>query len=134
MLLSNAPMVLINATDLNHSVRFTFMQEHFDLLCSDLKSFPISRAVAASSAVPLLFTLIVVENYADCLNGTPEWLKSTRVRAQVDPELALAVSGFEGYFDKSNHQCSHFIDGGASHNLSLRSIFDISRISGGFEA
>lgn len=134
MLRPNAPMVLINATDLTHSVRFSFMQEYFDLLCSDLKSFPISRAVAASSAVPLLFTPIVVENYADCLNGTPEWLKSARVRARDDPELALTVTGLEGYFDKSNHQFSHFIDGGVSDNLGLRSIFDISRISGGFDA
>jgi NTE family protein len=134
MLRPNAPMVLINATDLTHSVRFTFIQEYFDLLCSDLKSFSVSRAVAASSAVPLLFPPIVVENFTDCLNGTPDWLKSAQFLAQDDHDLALTVSGLEGYLDKKNHQFSHFIDGGISDNLGLRSISDISRISGGVNA
>ena len=49
------PMIIINASDLAHGVRFSFVQEYFDLLCSDLSSFPVARAVAASSAVPVLF-------------------------------------------------------------------------------
>jgi len=46
------PLIVINATDLGRGVRFSFLQDYFDLLCSDLSSFRIARAVAASSAVP----------------------------------------------------------------------------------
>ena len=42
------PFLSINATDLGSGARFEFTQDEFDLLHSDLASFPISRAVAAS--------------------------------------------------------------------------------------
>ena len=46
------PFLSVNATDLGSSARFEFTQDEFDLLRSDLSQFSISRAVAASSAVP----------------------------------------------------------------------------------
>lgn len=46
------PLIQINATDLATGAPFSFIQDQFDYLCSDLDGFPISRAVAASSAVP----------------------------------------------------------------------------------
>ena len=131
MLRPNAPMILINATDLTGGVRFSFMQEYFDLLCSDLSSFSLSRAVTASSAVPLLFKPVVVENYAGCAEELPKWLLSAKERASEDPELALTVAGMESYFDKENHKFAHFVDGGISDNLGLRSIFDMTRLAGG---
>ncbi len=57
------PLIVNNASDLAYGVRFSFVQEYFDLLCSDLLSFPVARAVTASSAVPVAFNPIVVENY-----------------------------------------------------------------------
>ena len=75
------PMILINASDLGYGVRFSFVQEYFDLLCSDLSSFPVARAVAASSAVPILFHPIVVENFADCGVDKPAWLADAEARA-----------------------------------------------------
>ncbi len=131
MLRPGAPMILINATDLTQGARFSFMQEYFDLLCSDLSNFSVSRAVTASSAVPILFTPVVVENYKNCVNGLPQWLKNAKAREKNDPELALITSSLEGYFKKKKKPFSHFIDGGISDNLGLRSIFDIARISGG---
>ena len=131
MLRPDRPMVLINATDLSRGVRFSFMQEYFNLLCSDLTDFSISRAVAASSAVPLLFNPVVVKNYAGCLDENPEWLTSARDRAKEDPELDLLVEGLESFFDKESHQYAHFVDGGITDNLGLRSIFDITKLLGG---
>jgi len=61
----DGPMVVINTSDLGYAVRFSFVQEYFNLLCSDLSSFPVARAVAASSAVPVLFNPVVVRNYPD---------------------------------------------------------------------
>ena len=63
---SNRPFIFINASDLGYGVRFSFIQEYFNLLCSDLSTYPVARAVAASSAVPVLFNPVVVENYAGC--------------------------------------------------------------------
>lgn len=58
----DAPLILINSSDLGSGARFSFVQEYFDLLCSDLTSFPVARAVTASSAVPVVFDPVVVEN------------------------------------------------------------------------
>jgi len=131
MLRPDRPMVLINATDLSKGVRFSFMQEYFNLLCSNLSNFSVSRAVTASSAVPLLFNPVVVKNYEGCLDQNPAWLTAARQRAETDPELDLVVKGLESYFDKEGHKYAHFVDGGITDNLGLRSIFDITKLLGG---
>jgi NTE family protein len=59
------PYIEINATDLSNGLRFTFNQERFDLICSDLTEFPLARAVTASSAVPVMFPTVTLKNYAD---------------------------------------------------------------------
>ena len=51
---TDTPLIQINATEVSSSTQFTFLQGMFDLLCSDLSAFPVSRAVAASSAVQLI--------------------------------------------------------------------------------
>jgi len=48
MLHADGPMIVINASDLGRGVRFSFVQDYFNLLCSDLSSFPVARAVTAS--------------------------------------------------------------------------------------
>jgi len=131
MLRPDRPMVLINATDLSKGVRFSFMQEYFNLLCSDLTDFSVSRAVTASSAVPLLFNPVVIKNHAGCSKKNPSWLTSARGRAKTDPELELVVKGLESYFNKEGHQYAHFVDGGITDNLGLRSVFDITKLLGG---
>jgi len=45
-----SPLVLINASDLGYGVRFSFVQDYFNLLCSDISTFPVARAVTASSS------------------------------------------------------------------------------------
>ena len=57
-------MIGINATDMIHGTRLAFGQDVFDFICSDLATFPVARACAASSAVPLLLTPITLKNYA----------------------------------------------------------------------
>jgi len=48
------PLILVNATDVTLGTYFTFSQETFDILCSDVSRLPLSRAVAASSSVPVI--------------------------------------------------------------------------------
>ena len=50
------PFIVINATDMDFVGRFDFTQDQFDALGSDVSSFPLGRAVAASSAFPILLT------------------------------------------------------------------------------
>ncbi|MCW5560057.1 MAG: patatin-like phospholipase family protein, partial [Verrucomicrobiae bacterium] len=69
------PYILINATDINSGARFSFTQYRFDYLCSDLSTYPLSRACAASSAVPGALSPITLNNYAgDCGFTPPPWV------------------------------------------------------------
>ena len=60
----DAPFIVINATDLSLGQGFSFTDYHFSWICSDLNSYPISRAVAASAAVPIIFSPITLQNHA----------------------------------------------------------------------
>jgi NTE family protein len=127
------PFIMINATDLGYGARLSFIQEHFDLLCSDLSSFPVARAVTASSAVPVVFNPIVVENYADCPSGRTDWLRAAKQRAAGDARMSLVVAELETYLDKDKRKYAHYVDGGISDNLGLRALFEIVELSGGVE-
>jgi len=131
MLRLDGPMVLINASDLASGVRFSFIQEYFDLLCSDLSSFSVARAVAASSAVPVLFNPVVVENYPDCGSKAHVWLQKVRESVREEPALVLAVDGLESYSDNHQRRYIHLVDGGISDNLGLRAHYEIVELNGG---
>ena len=136
MMKPGRPLIIINASDLAYGVRFSFLQEYFDLLCSDLMTFPVSRAVTASSAVPVVFNPVVVENYPGCTNQDITWLEDIRAGAvaENDPELNLLAQGLESYADKEQRKYIHFVDGGITDNMGLRAMYDIITISGGPEA
>jgi NTE family protein len=129
---AGGPLILINASDLGYGVRFSFVQEYFDLLCSDINSFPVAQAVAASSAVPLLFHPVVLEDYHDCKSaGLPEWIEVSKKHQALNPEVAEILRGLETYADKENRQYAHFVDGGITDNLGLRAFYEIMLLSGG---
>ena len=133
MLRPDAPMIMINASDFARGVRFGFVQEYFDLLCSDLSSFPVARAVAASSAVPVLFNPVVLENYADCGSKAQAWLRDVRKRVKDDADLMLTVDGLASYADRDRRRYIHFVDGGITDNLGLRAIYEIVELNGGYK-
>lgn len=58
------PRLLINATDLQSGRKFVFTNEAFDQLNSDLGTYPVSYAVAASSAVPVLLHHVTLRDYS----------------------------------------------------------------------
>jgi len=125
------PLIVINASDLGYGVRFSFVQEYFDLLCSDISSYPVARAVAASSAVPVLFNPVVVRNYSDCGGGKAVWMKAAEQRSLDNPELHEVVEGIETFADKETRQYVHFVDGGITDNLGLRALYEVVEIAGG---
>ena len=134
MMDKDRPLIAINTTDLPHGVRFTFVQEYFDLLCSDLTTFPVARAVAASSAVPILFNPVVLKNYSGCMAGKPDWFVAAKESSVDNSEMALVVDSLETYFDKNKSRYGHFVDGGITDNLGLRAFYEVVEIAGGAES
>lgn len=131
MIKPGLPIIVINASDLAYGVRFSFVQEYFNLLCSDLASFPIARAVAASSAVPVMFQPVVVQNFSGCQNSATDWLAAVRESEIDDLELATLTYGLESYANKDKRKYIHFVDGGITDNTGLRAIYDMVEITGG---
>ena len=131
MIQKGRPMIVINASDLGYGVRFSFVQEYFNLLCSDLSTFPVARAVTASSAVPVLFNPVVVENFQKCGTELPEWLEAAKKRAADDPLLTSTFEGLETYLERDKRKYAHFVDGGITDNLGLRAVYDIIEMTGG---
>ena len=120
------PLIWIGATDISYGVVFTFNQDTFDLLCTDLASFPLARAVAASNGYPLLFSPIVIRNHADrCGGWRPNWI-AQRVEADEDTALRrqFLAQIADAYLDTSRTQYIHLVDGGIADNLAIRGMLN----------
>ena len=119
--LHRSPYIEINATNLGTASRFSFIQFYFDSICSDLMSMKIARAVTASSAVPLVFTPVVLENYAgECDSTENQYIKKLMEAQNAGPRIAEIKARINQYKDRSNHPYIHLIDGGVSDNLGSR--------------
>ena len=134
ILRQSGPAIVINASDLGYGVRFSFLQEYFDLLCSDLSSFPVARAVTASSAVPLLFNPVVLQNYDDC--AQPTSLAAGRDKSYIakSPQLMAVVDGLNSYARKDQRKYIHLVDGGLTDNLGLLAIYEMVEVAGGAQS
>lgn len=124
-----APEVLINATDITLGDGFSFDRTHFDLICSDLDSFPISRAIVASSAVPGLFSAVTIKNYSgNCAYRVPQWVNDVlKAPSKADSRLYLARK-IAAYDDAEQRPYIHLLDGGLADNLGLRALVDRVRM------
>ena len=130
---SPGPFILINASDLNSRSQFIFIQPQFDFLCSNLSDFKVARAVAASSAVPVLFAPILVKRHDDCEMPKPQWLQEAEdtARRNDDQRLMEAVNSLNFYLDKNNPPYATLVDGGITDNLGLRTLLRNVGLSGG---
>ena len=121
----SGPMILINATDMVYGTRVAFNQDAFDIICSDLSTFPVARACAASSAVPILLTPITLKNYAgSCSYLPPEGLrKALEARDLPDRQFDLA-NNVTPFMDSERKPYIHLVDGGVADNLGLRALLE----------
>jgi NTE family protein len=122
------PLILASATDISTGSRFVFNQRTFDVICSDLNALPLSRAAAASSAVPVVLSSITLKNYGGTCNATaPSWAKlfldspdpirpAARAIRSLNAEQSLGDSVHRPYL--------HLVDGGVSDNVGMRSVLD----------
>lgn len=125
MAATKGPMININATDMVTGIRVGFSQDLFDLICSDLSSFPVARAVTASSAVPVVLTPITIRNYSnDCGFKLPEEIERIRREHDISSRSFHQVSNLTPYMDAEKHKYIHLVDGGVSDNLGLRNALD----------
>ena len=130
---TSTPYILINATDLNSHHQFVFSQRQFDFLCSDLNQFEVARAVAASSAVPVLFHPVLVKKHPDCAMERPGWLRDAAQQVEETGDLRLEeiVQSMEYYIDDNTPPYATLVDGGVTDNLGLRAIYRNMMLSGG---
>jgi NTE family protein len=117
------PLIAVGATDVSYGASFLFTQENFDLICSDLESFPLARAVAASNGFPGLFSPVTLTSRtADCGGRKPGWLVLVTPAELNDPlsRLGRFASGSDRYLDPKLTSYVHLVDGGVSDNLAMR--------------
>ncbi|MBS9777325.1 MAG: patatin-like phospholipase family protein [Gammaproteobacteria bacterium] len=107
----DSPVIVINATDISTGTPFSFTPRYMDLICSNLDSYPISRAITASSAVPGVFSPIALKNHDGCKNQQNN--KTTVFQAH------------DAFNNKKRYPYLHLVDGGISDNLGIRPVLDI---------
>jgi NTE family protein len=122
------PMILASATDLSSGARLVFNQGTFDILCSDLSAVPLSRAAAASSAVPVVLSPVTLNNYGGtCGMSVPGWVKMFTDTANPPRPAARAIRtlrSMEAYGDGVRRPYLHLVDGGVSDNVGMRGVLD----------
>ncbi len=85
----------------------------FDLIFSDLSQFPVARAAAASSAVPMVLTPITLRNYAGtCGYKVPEGFEEMLKSRAVSGHQFYLANNFSAYLDSEKKRYIHLIDGG----------------------
>jgi len=127
------PFVILNATDLASGKQFPFVQDQFDLLCSDLAGVKVARAAAASSAFPGGLTPLTFKNYAgSCDYQQPNWVRlavkdrasriNARRTARADQRLAYAGTVVDPKTSQAQpaRPFIHLTDGGVADNIGLR--------------
>ena len=129
----NGPLIMASATDLSTGSRFMFNQRVFDVICSDLGAVPLSRAAAASSAVPVVLSPVTIDNYGgQCGANVPASLKPFLDAENPPRPAARAIRSLrteEGFRDSRNRPFLHLVDGGVSDNVGMRGVLDTLEIS-----
>jgi NTE family protein len=119
--LREGPGIAIQATDMGEGTRFGFTPEQFHVICSDLSTYPVARAVAASSAVPIVLTPITLRNHAaDCPFAEPAWVAEALEGRDVTSRRFRVAQHARAYRERSWRRWIHLIDGGIVDNLGLR--------------
>jgi NTE family protein len=124
-----APRVWINASDIYNRTPFVFGPVAFDALCSDIRSYKIADAVAASAAVPVAFAPIVLETFpGGCASRLPDWIERARHNPDAQPLLRAFAEATARYHDGSMKYVK-LLDGGLVDNYGL-SGFSIGILAG----
>ncbi len=134
------PFIMLNATDIGRGAQFSFVQEDFERICSDLSQLQVARAVTASSAFPVVFTPLTFKNYGkeQCNYHEPEWIAPTlgdpadadtavdedvpASDLNVNPQRYDLAKTWREYENADKREYLHLSDGGLSDNIGLRAV------------
>ena len=129
------PQLIVTATDLARGTGFEFTWDQFTLICSDLGRVPLSIAVAASSAVPLLLSPVTLRNYADrCPAEVTRRILGDAAAARAGPadfRRRLYRAQADAYLNAAQRPYIHLVDGGLSDNLGVQRLLDRALMEGG---
>ncbi len=116
------PLLSVNATDVSYGIPFAFTPAFFDMICSDLGTFRLARAVAASNGFPGIFTPITLENHRgrDCTVPSP--INAADLRTSSDRRVQMLGSAYGRYLSRERTRWIHLMDGGISDNLAMRHV------------
>jgi NTE family protein len=128
LLFERRPTVWINASDIYNRTPFVFGRNTFGALCSDLSTYPISQAVAASAAVPVIFAPVVIQNYTGgCPLPLPDWVE----RVREDPDAAPLIKSYADALERYHTgevKYVKLLDGGIVDNYGLAA-FTVQRLA-----
>ena len=112
--------VWLNASDVFNRTPFTFEPEAFRALCSNLDSLPIAEGVAASAAVPIVFSPIVLKAYGPkCEFSEPPWLSTARYSPEATATLKAYARALKNYRDPSKMKFVKLLDGAITDNFGV---------------
>ena len=125
----DGPRILVSTTDLSEGTRVVFNRENFDVLCADLSAIRLSRAAAASSAVPVVLSSITIDNYGGtCGYRLPSWSKLFLDNPNPPRPAARTIKRLQElqeYADREQRPYLHLVDGGVSDNVGMRGVLDV---------
>jgi len=120
------PWAVVTATDISTGSRLAFVQTEFDVICSDVGSVALSRAAAASSAVPFALSPVTLNNYGGtCGFREPSWVRAIddpTSRARPAGRALQTLKEMRAFEDGANRPYIHLVDGGVSDNLGVRGV------------
>jgi NTE family protein len=128
LLAKQGPVAIANGTDISTGYRFSFYQNDFDLLCSDLNKVRLARAAATSSAVPVVLSAVTLDNYGGTCNYEyPEWVRDV---AKTEGRVRPSARAVKRYLEMREFQNSrdrpyiHLVDGGVADNIGMRGVLE----------
>ena len=125
---NKGPMILASATDISTGSRFQFTQRYFDQICSDVSAVSLSRAAAASSAVPVVLSPLTFNNYGGtCGNKMPTWMVPFADFEHPTRPAARSIRSLQNeraFSDSINRPYLHLVDGGVSDNIAMRGVLE----------
>ena len=123
-----APLAIATGTNITTGSRFSFYQDDFDLICSDLGSVHLARAAATSSAVPTVLSPVTLNNYGgSCGYQYPGWTNDILALDEDKRPAGRALGRYkqmEEVQDSANRPYIHLVDGGVSDNIGVRGVLD----------
>jgi NTE family protein len=126
---AGGPLIAVSATELATGSRIVFIPQNFDVMCADLHPIRLSRAAAASSAVPVVLSPITINSYGgSCDYQRPAWLQAFADLPEPPRPAARALNRLQELQSLDNgleDPYFHLVDGGISDNLGLRSVLDV---------